>query len=42
MDEETEVAEFPPVGERLRAAREEKGFSLEDIAGETRIPLRHL
>ena len=42
MDEETEITEFPPVGERLRAAREEKGFSLEDIAGETRIPLRHL
>jgi cytoskeletal protein RodZ len=42
MDEETEVAEFPSVGERLRSAREEKGFSLEDIAGETRIPLRHL
>ena len=42
MDEETEVAEFPSVGERLRAAREEKGFSLEDIASETRIPLRHL
>ena len=42
MDEETEIAALPPVGERLRAAREEKGFSLEDIAGETRIPLRHL
>jgi cytoskeletal protein RodZ len=42
MDEETEVAEFPSVGERLRSTREEKGFSLEDIAGETRIPLRHL
>jgi cytoskeletal protein RodZ len=42
MDEESEVAEFPSVGERLRSAREEKGFSLEDIAAETRIPLRHL
>lgn len=42
MDEETEVADFPSVGERLRAAREEKGFSLDDIAAETRIPLRHL
>jgi cytoskeleton protein RodZ len=42
MDEETEVAELPSVGERLRAAREEKGFSLEDIAAETRIPRRHL
>lgn len=42
MDEETEVTSLPSVGERLRAAREEKGFSLEDIAAETRIPRRHL
>lgn len=42
MDEETEVAEIPSVGERLRAAREEKGLSLEDIAEQTRIPRRHL
>src|SRR3954447_660004 len=42
MDEEIESTELPTVGERLRAAREEKGFSLEDIASETRIPLRHL
>lgn len=42
MDEETETTEIPTAGERLRAAREEKGFSLEDIASETRIPLRHL
>jgi cytoskeletal protein RodZ len=42
MDEETEATEFVSVGERLRAAREEKGLSLEDIASETRIPLRHL
>jgi cytoskeleton protein RodZ len=42
MDEELEATDLPSVGERLRAAREEKGFSLEDIAAETRIPLRHL
>jgi cytoskeletal protein RodZ len=30
------------VGERLRAAREEKGLRLEDIAAQTRIPQRHL
>lgn len=30
------------VGERLRAAREAKGLSLEDIAAQTRIPQRHL
>ena len=42
MDEETPVTGNASVGERLRAAREEKGFSLEDIAAETRIPRRHL
>jgi len=31
-----------PVGARLRAAREEKGLSLEDVARQTRIPIRHL
>src|SRR5215210_3667253 len=30
------------VGERLRLAREAKGLSLEDVARQTRIPLRHL
>ena len=30
------------VGERLRAAREEKGLTLEDVAAQTRIPRRHL
>lgn len=42
MDEETESTEYVSVGERLRAAREEQGLSLEDIAAETRVPLRHL
>ena len=42
MNDEVAAAEFVTVGERLRAAREDKGFSLEDIAAETRIPLRHL
>jgi cytoskeleton protein RodZ len=42
MDEELVETEVPTVGERLRAAREEKGMSLEDIAAQTRIPLRHL
>jgi len=31
-----------PVGERLREAREEKGLSLDDVARQTRIPIRHL
>jgi cytoskeletal protein RodZ len=30
------------IGARLKAAREERGFSLDDIATKTRIPLRHL
>jgi cytoskeleton protein RodZ len=42
MAEEPVEAELPTVGERLRAAREEKGVSLEDVAAQTRIPLRHL
>jgi cytoskeleton protein RodZ len=42
MDEETNVTETLSVGEQLRIAREEKGLSLDDIAGETRIPFRHL
>jgi cytoskeletal protein RodZ len=41
--EETPVEEdVPTVGQRLRAAREEKGLSLEDVAAQTRIPQRHL
>ncbi|MFL6783842.1 MAG: helix-turn-helix domain-containing protein, partial [Sphingomicrobium sp.] len=35
-------AEVATVGQRLRAAREEKGLSLEDLAAQTRIPQRHL
>jgi len=42
MDEEQVQADVPTVGERLRAAREEKKLSLEDIAAQTRIPQRHL
>ena len=42
MDEELLETDVPTVGERLRAAREEKGLSLEDIAAQTRIPQRHL
>jgi cytoskeleton protein RodZ len=33
---------FQTVGEKLKAGRESKGFSLSDIAQRTRIPLRHL
>jgi len=42
----TETEEFessrPTVGDQLRAAREAKKVSLEDIAAQTRIPQRHL
>lgn len=34
--------EVATVGQRLRAAREQKGLSLEDVAAQTRIPRRHL
>lgn len=40
MDDE-EVSQVT-VGQRLLAARQEKGLSLEDVAAQTRIPLRHL
>ena len=42
MDEDLVQTDVPTVGERLRAAREEKGLTLEDIAAQTRIPRRHL
>lgn len=31
-----------PIGERLKAAREAKGMSLDDVATTTRVPIRHL
>jgi cytoskeleton protein RodZ len=42
VDDELVEPEVPTVGERLRAAREAKGLSLEDVAAQTRIPQRHL
>jgi cytoskeletal protein RodZ len=42
LDEEQLEPELPTVGERLRAAREEKKLTLEDVAAQTRIPRRHL
>src|SRR5256885_497991 len=37
------VPETPPtVGDRLRAAREKQGLTLEEVAAQTRIPQRHL
>lgn len=42
--EESVIEELPleGAGQRLRRAREEKKLSLEQVAGETRIPQRHL
>jgi len=42
LDEEPVEAAVPTAGERLKAAREEKKLSLEDIAAHARIPQRHL
>src|SRR6476469_483166 len=42
VEEELAEPEISPVGEQLRVAREAKGISLEDLAAQTRIPLRHL
>ncbi|HET9336938.1 MAG TPA: helix-turn-helix domain-containing protein [Sphingomicrobium sp.] len=40
--DETDAEEVVTVGQRLREARETKGLTVEDIAGQTRIPTRHL
>src|SRR6476646_2575747 len=42
MEEGLAESGAPTVGERLRAAREKQKMNLEDIAAQTRIPLRHL
>jgi cytoskeletal protein RodZ len=40
--DETEPAEVVTAGQRLREAREAKGLAIEEIAAQTRIPVRHL
>ena len=42
MTENVDFIQTSTVGERLRAAREERKLSLDEIATQTRIPLRHL
>ena len=43
MEDDNTIHGSPPgVGEQLRAARETKGLTLEQVAAETRIPQRHL
>ncbi|MGF1549694.1 MAG: helix-turn-helix domain-containing protein, partial [Sphingomonadaceae bacterium] len=41
-DNEEIFTEERPIGERLRSAREAAGIELEQIAAETRVPIRHL
>lgn len=40
--EEDGAETFVSTGERLKLAREAKGLSLDDVASQTRIPIRHL
>jgi cytoskeleton protein RodZ len=45
LDEETAVDgefTFQKVGEQLKVERERRGLTLDDIAGQTRVPMRHL
>lgn len=42
MDEEAEASVPVSVGMQLRAAREQRGLSLEQVGADTRIPQRHL
>ena len=42
MSDNDEFESKPTVGDQLRAAREAKKVSLEDVAAQTRIPQRHL
>lgn len=42
MTENDDLTPTPTVGDRLRAAREKQKLSLDEIASQTRIPLRHL
>ena len=42
VDGVQDVLAANPVGDRLRAAREAKGMSLDDVARSTRVPTRHL
>ena len=42
MVDDEPIAGIDSVGQRLRAAREAKGLTIEDVAAATRIPTRHL
>ena len=42
MVDDEPIAGLDSVGQQLRAAREAKGLTIEDVASSTRIPTRHL
>jgi cytoskeleton protein RodZ len=42
MNDQPDILDPNPIGRRLKAAREEKGISLDDVANKTRVPIRHL
>jgi transcriptional regulator with XRE-family HTH domain len=42
IDGTPDILTANPVGDRLKAAREERGMSLDDVANVTRVPTRHL
>ena len=42
VDGTPDILTANPVGDRLKAAREERGMSLDDVATVTRVPTRHL
>lgn len=42
MSDHPDVFETDTIGRRLKAAREAKGLTLDDVAHKTRVPIRHL
>jgi cytoskeleton protein RodZ len=42
MTDQPNAFESNPIGGRLKAAREAKGLTLDDVANRTRVPIRHL
>jgi cytoskeletal protein RodZ len=42
MEMDDDVGRGDTVGDRLRRAREARGLTLEDVATQTRVPIRHL
>ncbi|HEY0446765.1 MAG TPA: RodZ domain-containing protein [Allosphingosinicella sp.] len=42
MSDQPDVYESNTIGARLKAAREARGLTLDDVANKTRVPIRHL